>query len=163
LEALERYFEHAVAAAQVPVAAGDAEARAIGPSAEIAGELIGSYGEIARLIGQRTAELHCALASDPDDPAFRPEPFSLLQQRSLYQSARTLLRRNLTALARERRLLGSDLRDLADELLDRRAELDERLRRIVGRKLDAMRIRVHGDYHLRQLLYTGKDFVIIDF
>jgi maltose alpha-D-glucosyltransferase/alpha-amylase len=33
----------------------------------------------------------------------------------------------------------------------------------VDRRLSGMRIRTHGDYHLGQLLYTGKDFVIIDF
>src|SRR5438876_3456045 len=52
-------------------------------------ELLGSYLEQARLLGQRTAELHLALASVSDDPAFAPEPFTAMYQRSLYQSLRT--------------------------------------------------------------------------
>ena len=39
----------------------------------------------------------------------------------------------------------------------------KRFRSILDRKITAMRIRVHGDYHLGQVLFTGKDFVIIDF
>ena len=54
----------------------------------LAGELIGPYLENVKLLGQRTAELHVALASDSNDPDFAPEPFSVLYQRSLYQSMR---------------------------------------------------------------------------
>src|SRR5439155_7972152 len=71
---------------------------------EFAGELIGPFLENAKLLGQRTAELHTALASDREIPDFAPEPFSVLYQRSLYQSMRNhsgqmflLLRRNLNA------------------------------------------------------------------
>ena len=57
-------------------------------AAELANALIGTYLENADLLGRRTAELHLALASDREDPAFAPEPFTSLYQRSLYQSMR---------------------------------------------------------------------------
>ncbi|HJT79320.1 MAG TPA: hypothetical protein VJ739_19140, partial [Gemmataceae bacterium] len=58
-------------------------------------ELIGATLEAVRLLGQRTGEMHRALASRPDDPAFAPEPFSTLYQRSMYQRVRTQARRAL--------------------------------------------------------------------
>src|SRR5439155_22156848 len=67
-------------------------------------ELIGGvYPEKVKLIGQRTGELHLALASCPDDPAFRPEPFNAMAQRPVYQTMRTTLRRTFTLL--EKKLL----------------------------------------------------------
>ena len=66
-------------------------------------ELIGPYLESVRLMGQRTAEFHAALASITDDAEFAPEPFTVLYQRSLYQTVRTLVLR-VTELLREQML-----------------------------------------------------------
>jgi maltose alpha-D-glucosyltransferase/alpha-amylase len=54
-------------------------------------------------------------------------------------------------------------RPVVAELLTRQGEFDTVLRRLVSTKIDAQKIRTHGDYHLGQVLFTGKDFVIIDF
>src|SRR5207247_3363322 len=126
-------------------------------------DLFSGFQETARLLGQRTAELHLGLFSDTTDPAFAPEPFTRLYQRSLYQSIR-----NLTA--RVFRLLRDGLKELPEAVsADARALLamEDRIRHAaqacLNHKLNAQRIRCHGDYHLGQVLYTGKDFVIIDF
>lgn len=122
-----------------------------------------AYPERVRQLGQRTAEMHMALASDRVDPAFRPEPFSALYQRSVYQSMRNGLRRTFQMLAREARGMAGEARVEADELLRREREILERMARVMGRKIAAEKIRIHGDYHLGQVLDTGRDFVIIDF
>jgi maltose alpha-D-glucosyltransferase/alpha-amylase len=54
-------------------------------------------------------------------------------------------------------------RGLAERAAHGTREIDKRLKAIIGSKLDVLRIRCHGDYHLGQVLYTGKDFCIIDF
>ena len=132
---------------------------------EIPGEVfetIGTYIESARILGRRTAELHLALA-EGTEPAFRPEPMSILYQRSLYQSWRGMLRRALDLLRLRRDRLKDDVRPIAERVLELGPSIETRLRSIVGLKIAASRIRVHGDYHLGQVLYTGKDFLIIDF
>jgi maltose alpha-D-glucosyltransferase/alpha-amylase len=127
-------------------------------------ELIGGvYPEKVKLFGQRTGELHLALASCPDDPAFRPEPFNAMAQRSVYQTMRTTLRRTFTLLEKKLPDLSRAFRDEAKEVLAAEKEILAREKRLLDRRTNAAKIRIHGDYHLGQLLYTGKDFVILDF
>jgi maltose alpha-D-glucosyltransferase/alpha-amylase len=128
-----------------------------------AAELIGTYREAARLLGRRTAEMHRCLAADTNLPEFRPEPFSKLYQRSLYQSMRTLAGKALPLLRRQFNRLPEALRPLAVEVLGFEKEIMRRFKALTDRKITVMRIRCHGDFHLGQVLYTGKDFVIIDF
>jgi maltose alpha-D-glucosyltransferase/alpha-amylase len=166
LESLDRFLESV--AGLSPPAAESASTRALlqaaeaGPSAQ-AGELIGPYLESARLLGQRTAELHLSLASESSDAAFAPEAFSQLYQRSLYQSMRGQATQGFQLLKRRVESLPEPARARAHEVIARQAEVENRFGSILGAKIDAERIRIHGDYHLGQVLYTGRDFVIIDF
>ncbi|MBO0703790.1 MAG: maltose alpha-D-glucosyltransferase [Candidatus Dormibacteraeota bacterium] len=117
----------------------------------------------ARLLGLRSAQLHLALASELHDPAFKPEPTTMMNARSTYQSIRSL---GLLATQLLRRQLGSlpkEARPLADRVLAEEGVLHERLRRLLNRRITARRIRCHGDYHLGQVLFTSADFVIVDF
>ncbi|HZJ03620.1 MAG TPA: alpha-amylase, partial [Thermoleophilia bacterium] len=66
-------------------------------------------------------------------------------------------------LRRRRHLLAEDDRALATRLLDQEGEVMARLRAALTRPLGALRTRTHGDYHLGQVLNSGRDFVIIDF
>jgi maltose alpha-D-glucosyltransferase/alpha-amylase len=125
-------------------------------------ERIGTYVPQARLLAERTAELHIALASGTGKD-FEPEPFSELYQRSLYDSMRSLTKKNLRLLRQKLAGLPEAVRGEADWVLGAEERILERLRRLTGRKLAAERIRTHGDYHLGQVLFTGRDFVILDF
>ncbi len=121
-------------------------------------EAIGPYLGSARLLGQRTAELHLALCSQAEDAAFAPEAFSTLYQRSLYQSMRALTERTFHLLRQRAKHLPE-----AAQVLDLEEEITQRFHQLTREKITTDRIRCHGDYHLGQVLYTGKDFVIIDF
>ena len=136
----------------------------IAPPGALLEELIGGiYPDKAKLLGQRTGQLHVALASSQDDRIFAPEPFNAMAQRSAYQSMRALLRRTCALLGKKLPDLPEAFREEAKEVLGAEKEILEREKRILDRKANAAKIRIHGDYHLGQVLYTGKDFVILDF
>jgi len=125
--------------------------------------IIGSYLNSAQLLGKRTAELHIALASDVENPDFVPEPFSTFYQRSIYQSARTLTGKVLLLLKKQLKQLSPATQTLAQAVLNRQDEIIGRFQLVLDTKITAMRTRCYGNYHLGQVLYTGKDFIIIDF
>ncbi|MBI4306039.1 MAG: putative maltokinase, partial [Chloroflexi bacterium] len=132
------------------------------PSSDVI-EMIGPYLVSARLLGQRTGELHAALASRFDDPAFAPEPFTQLYQRSIYQGVRNSVISSLRRLREVLPGLPADVQEDIKKIVDSQAQIVERLANLTRMRISAMRIRAHGDYHLGQVLCTGRDFVIIDF
>jgi maltose alpha-D-glucosyltransferase/alpha-amylase len=115
------------------------------------------------LLAERTAELHRALGRPTASAGFGQDPYSLLYQHSMFQSAHTALARNFAQLRERLPNLPAEARELAQQALASEAAIDARLREITRSKLDVTRIRCHGDYHLGQVLFTGDDFVIIDF
>jgi maltose alpha-D-glucosyltransferase/alpha-amylase len=141
----------------------DLQKQTVAPGTRLDEIVGGVYAEQVRLLGQRTGELHLALASEPDDPVFAPEPFNALAQRSVYQSMRALVRRTTQLLGKKIDNLPEKFRDEAREVLGAEKVILEREKRLLDRKTNAAKIRIHGDYHLGQVLYTGKDFVILDF
>jgi maltose alpha-D-glucosyltransferase/alpha-amylase len=122
----------------------------------------GFYERVARL-GQRTAEMHLALASDNSNPAFAPEPFTSNYQRSLYSSLRKLLRDRFKLLRQSLGKLNAEAQALAERVLSLEDNILECFSEIYQIRINGIKTRIHGDYHLGQVLFTGKDFMIIDF
>jgi maltose alpha-D-glucosyltransferase/alpha-amylase len=129
----------------------------------LAQNLVGDYLEQAELLGQRTAELHIALCQPTSDAAFTPEPFTRLYQRSLYQGLRTHVRTTLAKLLAHAPKLDPPARELAAEVVAAENAILQWFARLSTELIDAQRLRCHGDFHLGQVLFTGKDFLIIDF
>lgn len=124
---------------------------------------IGAFLDSAELLGRRTAELHLALASAGEDPAFAPQPFSQADHQARVATAVQLLTANFDLLRRLKPGMPDYARQEAEIVLNLEEIARRRLRDFAKLKCSAMVTRIHGDYHLGQVLFTGSDFVIIDF
>jgi len=162
---LGRMFE-TVLSAQLPepeLPPGHLVALARRPPPPAVAELLQEDLQSAERLGERTADLHRALASDPDDVDFRPEPFTTLAQRSLYQSLRGEIRRAFAEARAACKWLPEEARVEVEQITGREWELIDRLKRLTSAKFDAKRIRLHGDYRLDEILASGNDFIFFDF
>ncbi|MFH1876179.1 MAG: putative maltokinase [Candidatus Omnitrophota bacterium] len=119
--------------------------------------------EMAGLLGRRTAELHLVLASHIDKEEFAPEPFSLLYQKSIYKAMQGLVNKTMQVLGKNISQIRPEWRNDAGSVLSAESRILDMLRAVTQKKISASKIRIHGDYHLGQVLFTGKDFVVIDF
>jgi maltose alpha-D-glucosyltransferase/alpha-amylase len=164
VDEIARFLDHAVThSIEVELPAQSVLRLAHGKPTDLARELLGAQLESARLLGRRTAELHLALASNGDNPDFKPEPFTTLVQRAMYQSLRNL-KSKVFQLARERvKTLPEPVAESVRHAIGLEPRVLKIFHSLMERKIVASRIRCHGDFHLGQVLYTGKDFVIIDF
>jgi len=120
---------------------------------------IGNIG----LLGKRTGELHAALSSSRGIHAFTPEPFSSLYQRSIYQSLRSNIRSAFRNLRKKVSQADQKLKDKVIALLNIESSLLNYAGKILKMKIEGKKIRIHGDYNLKQILFTGKDFMIQNF
>ena len=127
-------------------------------------ELIGKvfYDRVV-VLARRTAEMHLALTSDKSDKYFTPDTIAPNYQRSVYSSMRQLLKDRFKLLQESMKKLPKNAQRLGEEILGLEKEILNCFSSIYKGKITGKKTRIHGDYHLGQVLFNGKDFYIIDF
>jgi maltose alpha-D-glucosyltransferase / alpha-amylase len=165
-EELERYFE-TCAALPFPEALregpDDLVALAEKPVLELARDHIGIYLDSATTLGCRTAELHLALASATDDPAFAPEAVPAGDFQALLADLQEHASSVLDVLKERVPYLPDDMLEIAAAVLSQRTRILDHFKALRTETVRTWRTRVHGDYHLGQVLKVKTDFVILDF
>lgn len=114
-------------------------------------------------LAERTAEMHIALGSEFEDTSFTPTRFNndytvWLKNRLLYQ-----FQNRLNTVENNLHKLDGLALELAQQFLDQKNEIRKRFVSFDWTKLKSERLRIHGDYHLGQVLVKGDDFYILDF
>ncbi|XCF06444.1 trehalose synthase [Tamlana crocina] len=116
-----------------------------------------------RTLAKRTAEMHIALGSEFEETAFTPAHYNndytvWLKNKMLYQ-----FQNRLNTIENNLHKLEGIALDLANEFLDKKNLIRKRFLNFDWTKLKGERIRIHGDYHLGQVLVKNNDFYILDF
>ena len=167
IDSVDRFFDRVLADEKrpdsPPIAPQSLLSAARTPVTDRVVDWIGPFLDRIRLLGRRSAKMHLQLADIKNDPGFAPEPYDIMHQQSLYGSAIAHTARTFDLLRSRLSALPSETRALAETVLAREGELDRVFALVTKRRIDVVRTRVHGDYHLGQVLWTGDDFKIIDF
>jgi maltose alpha-D-glucosyltransferase/alpha-amylase len=164
---LDRYYEHSAAENFTQGVIPDGPASLLqlsqGSESKFAREHVGTYLDAAALLGRRTAEMHLALASPTHDPAFMPEPLNSKDVDLLRDDLITHASSAFDALKANVARLPDGVLERAALVLSRRTLVLDRFRQLATGEIHALRTRIHGDYHLGQVLRSKGDFVILDF
>lgn len=121
-----------------------------------------NYLRTIRILGQRTGELHQALAKETGDPAFDPESIGSSDLNSWRKHFEEDLGQTLKKLEQHKNEFSEPLYADVERLLTLKEVLQQRLS-LIPSSVHAAKTRYHGDYHLGQILVAEDDFVIIDF
>src|ERR1700733_3284705 len=166
LEELDRYYEACAPLPFPETLSGEVQGPlelSENPPTQVALNHLGVYLEAGAILGRRTAELHLALATPTDDPAFAPEALTAVDLNAQLAGIRQHASSVLDMLKERLSYLPDEVVEVAASVLSRRRQILDRFGPLNGDFPPIQRIRIHGDYHLGQVLRVKTDFVILDF
>jgi maltose alpha-D-glucosyltransferase / alpha-amylase len=126
-------------------------------------EAIAAYQPFARVIGKRLAEMHAVLARPTDDPAFTPERIDAGQAKAWATATGEEVDRALLTLESFTAWPDDAEHEAAKELVALRRPLGAKIQELAEAGVGTLRTRLHGDFHLGQILVAGDDAILIDF
>ncbi len=160
---VERYFEKVLALKTEVQAVPSIISMAYQGIPELLEDLVGAANqERISILGKRTGEFHLALASHKEKPSFIPEPFNYLYIVALSHSMTSYTKKILQAAGRATNVSDSAKKEI-ESIITNQGLITQRFRNLREKKIEALRIRIHGNYNLHEILFTGRDFVIIDY
>jgi maltose alpha-D-glucosyltransferase/alpha-amylase len=118
---------------------------------------------LIEVMGRRTGELHRALAQASDDPHFAPEPITAEDIEHWHAMTADRARQALELLSRVRNTLDEEARRRAERLIRERAVLLDKIHASVPKAVKGKKIRLHNDFHLRQIFVAENDVYIVAF
>jgi maltose alpha-D-glucosyltransferase/alpha-amylase len=169
LDHLGLYFERALAIpnedSRVREVDGETDlfSTATKPLPSLMTELLGTYAENVRQLGRRTAELHAALGSRTDIPAFAPEPFTDFYRFGVFHGMVGQIGRTFDTLRHQCGNLSGPIRQDCQVLLENENAARVLVQDLRDERIHGERIRIHGDFHLGQVQFTGNDVMIMNF
>jgi maltose alpha-D-glucosyltransferase/alpha-amylase len=119
--------------------------------------------DFAGLLGQRLGEMHVVLSAPTDNPDFKTEVTSVKDSQASAKSVSAQVERALDLLEQHRDTLEPADQQLVSELLGRRKPLLAQVQALAKQSVGGLRMRVHGDLHLGQMLVVKGDAYLIDF
>jgi maltose alpha-D-glucosyltransferase / alpha-amylase len=134
-----------------------------GTDDEAAREAIAAYQRFATVIGKRLGELHAVLASPTDDPAFTPELVEAGEAMAWATATGEEVDRALQTLENFTAWRDDSEHEAAKELIALRRPLGVKIRELAEAGAGTLKTRLHGDFHLGQILVAGDDAILIDF
>lgn len=119
--------------------------------------------ENVELLAKRTAEMHKALTASTKDKLFKIEKFTPAYREWLYRHLTQLLEGRLHLLEQHMDQLDEEARYMAEKLKAKKQLVMKFFEQVKKKPIKSLRTRIHGDYHLGQILYFNRDYIIIDF
>ncbi|WP_417697416.1 maltose alpha-D-glucosyltransferase [Pseudomonas sp.] len=124
---------------------------------------LGELKDFAGMLGQRLGEMHEVLAQATDDPDFAPQATNAKEAQAIGKDVAAQVENALRLLKQNQGQLNPADQALVARLLEHKKTVLAHIQELAGKAVGGLRIRVHGDLHLGQVLVIKGDAYLIDF